>query len=249
MSDHVLWEDEFLLNLMKETMQVKGARYLMLNERLIDHGEGGVPEGAYQRGKDTISGKKRKTGGVARRVIGIAVAALVALMVVGATALAVSPELREQVFPLFMSGSSDRAGEMSMGNTENAEIDPKVIYHYSEPAVPDGCVEMKEDVAGEDRQLIRIYYYEDGSIIGIYILSAADNMTYGLNTEGASVIEEITVNGFEGMYVENEEYSTIIYYWADTVNGTYIRVSGTYMGEDGNEVLETIVNQLHYVGE
>lgn len=241
-----LREDVLLRRLVEESMERKGARYLMLNERLKNDPEAAVSEEVYARGQRTIdsgctAAKSRKK--VMRRAIGIAAVLLVCLMLAGVTAVASVPALREQLFELFIDDSG-----YSLGETEGMEIDPRLVYHYSEPAVPEGYVEMREDCSESGNVYIRVYYYEDGSAIGVYLISAADNMAWGaVDTEKAYLVENATINGYEGQYVEMEIGGIVTrgYYLADTVNGAYIRVSGDLVEKD---VLTKIVEQLYYQG-
>lgn len=246
-------EDIFFTQLMEEHMAKKGEQYLMWNELLKQDPGAAVPAEAYERGQKTIdaayrSQRRRRAGRVTRKVIGLVAAVVACLMLVGVTAFAVSPAVRERVFALFVDvdrGESDGVTELSMGETLDADIDEMVVFGYSDPAIPEGF-ELTAEERGEDNICYnRKYTHEDGSIIGIYITSGAGNMTYGVYTEDADVIEDFALNDFEGVYVELGELETVRYCLADTVHGAYVMVSGYRVGAD---VLLSIVEQLHYIG-
>ena len=182
-----------------------------------------------------------------RRVLSAAAVIVLCLMVVTATALAVSPELRERVFRLFV----ERDGSFSLGETLEADIDPEVIYHYSDPIVPEGYTDMEEDRPEDNICYTRAYYYPDGSTIVIYIITAAGNNSWGGPGEEPNVQEPVTIHDFEGYY---EEYSfdwldgdSLMFRLADTTHGAYIRVSG-YGADITRETLQSIAEQLYYVG-
>lgn len=242
------WDEADLMCLMQEYMVQKGTRYLAWNERLKQDPDAEVPAESYARGSETIdhASRRQHRGRTIRRAIGIAAAVIVGLMLVGGTALAVSPELRERVFHLFIMEKGEGQVDFSLGKTEDAGIDPLVVYHYSEPAVPEGYVEMREDRSESGSLYIRVYYYEDGSVIGVYLISAADNMQWGAVSSEADVQEPVIIHDFEGIYVELSQFHSIQFLLADTVHGAYVRVSGEGVSAD---LLREIVEQLHYVGE
>lgn len=240
--------DARFAGMMKAYMTKKGVPYLMLNEKLKHDPDLAVSVDEFEQGRDTVrTGMRRAKRGHIRRALCIAAVVVLCVMAMSATALAVSPELREQVFHLFVS----RGGDFSLGETLDADIDPKVVYHYSEPAVPDGYASMSEDADADDICYVRTYYYEDSSIISVYIISAADNMTLGGYDEAPKVQESVHIGDFEGTYevysVEGLEGDSLVFRLADTAHGAYIRVSG-YGADVTRETLQSIAEQLHYVG-
>lgn len=242
-------EDARLTQIMKAYAEKKGAEYLMMNEYLKQTAASELMEQSYEQGRETVrcgAGRchRRRT---IRRVLSAAAVIVLCLIVVTATALAVSPELRERVFRLFV----ERDGSFSLGETLEADIDPEVIYHYSDPIVPEGYTDMEEDRPEDNICYTRVYYYPDGSTIGIYIITAADNMDWGGFDKEPNVQEPVTFNDFEGYY---EEYSfdgldgdSLMFRLADTTHGAYIRVSG-YGADITRETLQSIAEQLYYVG-
>ena len=241
-------ENARLTQIMKAYAEKKGAEYLMRNEHLKQTAAPELTPQSYEQGKETI---RRGTGRchrrrTIRRVLSAAAVIVLCLMVVTATALAVSPELRERVFRLFV----ERDGSFSLGETLEADIDPEVIYHYSDPIVPEGYTDMEEDRPEDNICYTRVYYYPDGSTIGIYIITAADNMDWGGFDKEPNVQEPVTFNDFEGYY---EEYSWdglpdgLYFRLADTTHGAYVRVSGSGPSVT-KEVLRDIVDQIYYVG-
>lgn len=242
-------EDARLTQIMKAYAEKKGAEYLMRNEYLKQTAASELMEQSYEQGRETVrcgAGRchRRRT---IRRVLSAAAVIVLCLIVVTATALAVSPELRERVFRLFV----ERDGSFSLGETLEADIDPEVIYHYSDPIVPEGYTDMEEDRPEDNICYTRVYYYPDGSTIGIYIITAADNMDWGGFDKEPNVQEPVTFNDFEGYY---EEYSfdgldgdSLMFRLADTTHGAYIRVSG-YGADITRETLQSIAEQLYYVG-
>ena len=242
-------ENARLTQIMKAYAEKKGAEYLMKNEHLKQTAVPELTPQSYEQGKETI---RRGTGRchrrrTIRRVLSAAAVIVLCLMVVTATALAVSPELRERVFRLFV----ERDGSFSLGETLEADIDPEVIYHYSDPIVPEGYTDMEEDRPEDNICYTRAYYYPDGSTIVIYIITAAGNNSWGGPGEEPNVQEPVTIHDFEGYY---EEYSfdwldgdSLMFRLADTTHGAYIRVSG-YGADITRETLQSIAEQLYYVG-
>ena len=242
-------ENARLTQIMKAYAEKKGAEYLMRNEHLKQTAAPELTPQSYEQGKETI---RRGTGRyhrrrTIRRVLSAAAVIVLCLMVVTATALAVSPELRERVFRLFV----ERDGSFSLGETLEADIDPEVIYHYSDPIVPEGYTDMEEDRPEDNICYTRAYYYPDGSTIVIYIITAAGNNSWGGPGEEPNVQEPVTIHDFEGYY---EEYSfdwldgdSLLFRLADTTHGAYIRVSG-YGADITRETLQSIAEQQYYVG-
>ncbi len=242
-------EDARLTQIMKAYAEKKGAEYLMMNEYLKQTAASELMEQSYEQGRETVrcgTGRCHRRRMI-RRVLSAAAVIVLCLMVVTATALAVSPELRERVFRLFV----ERDGSFSLGETLEADIDPEVIYHYSDPIVPEGYTDMEEDRPEDNICYTRAYYYPDGSTIVIYIITAAGNNSWGGPGEEPNVQEPVTIHDFEGYY---EEYSfdgldgdSLMFRLADTTHGAYIRVSG-YGADITRETLQSIAEQLYYVG-
>ena len=237
-----------LTQIMKAYAEKKGAEYLMMNEHLKQITSPELTSQNYEQGQETIRRgaghcHRRRT---IRRVLSAAAVIVLCLIVVTATALAVSPELRERVFHLFV----EHDGSFSLGETLDTDIDPEVIYHYSNPTVPEGYTDMQEERTEDNTCYTRVYYYPDGSTIGIYIITAADNMDWGGFDKEPSVQETVAIHDFEGYY---EEYSWdglpdgLYFRLADTTHGAYVRVSGSGPSVT-KEVLSDIVDQIHYVG-
>lgn len=242
-------ENARLTQIMKAYAEKKGAEYLMRNEHLKQTAASELMEQSYEQGRETVrcgTGRCHRRRMI-RRVLSAAAVIVLCLMVVTATALAVSPELRERVFRLFV----ERDGSFSLGETLEADIDPEVIYHYSDPIVPEGYTDMEEDRPEDNICYTRAYYYPDGSTIVIYIITAAGNNSWGGPGEEPNVQEPVTIHDFEGYY---EEYSfdgldgdSLMFRLADTTHGAYIRVSG-YGADITRETLQSIAEQLYYVG-
>lgn len=242
-------EDARLTQIMKAYAEKKGAEYLMMNEYLKQTAASELMEQSYEQGRETVrcgTGRCHRRRMI-RRVLSAAAVIVLCLIVVTATALAVSPELRERVFRLFV----ERDGSFSLGETLEADIDPEVIYHYSDPIVPEGYTDMEEDRPEDNICYTRAYYYPDGSTIVIYIITAAGNNSWGGPGEEPNVQEPVTIHDFEGYY---EEYSfdgldgdSLMFRLADTTHGAYIRVSG-YGADITRETLQSIAEQLYYVG-
>lgn len=242
-------EDARLTQIMKAYAEKKGAEYLMMNEYLKQTAASELMEQSYEQGRETVrcgTGRCHRRRMI-RRVLSAAAVIVLCLMVVTATALAVSPELRERVFRLFV----ERDGSFFLGETLEADIDPEVIYHYSDPIVPEGYTDMEEDRPEDNICYTRAYYYPDGSTIVIYIITAAGNNSWGGPGEEPNVQEPVTIHDFEGYY---EEYSfdgldgdSLMFRLADTTHGAYIRVSG-YGADITRETLQSIAEQLYYVG-
>ncbi len=146
-------EDARLTQIMKAYAEKKGAEYLMMNEYLKQTAASESMEQSYEQGRETVrcgAGRCHRRRMI-RRVLSAAAVIVLCLIVVTATALAVSPELRERVFRLFV----EHDGSFSLGETLDTDIDPEVIYHYSDPTVPEGYTDMQEDRT-EDNTIFNI---------------------------------------------------------------------------------------------
>ena len=98
----------------------------------------------------------------------------------------------------------------------------------------------------EEKEDTRFYFYENGSGANLVIEMVIDlsETTYRVDSEDAQVIQNIEINGYEGVYIEKD--SAVHIAWADTDRSVYFGIFTNSL--DGRQVLE-MSSQIKYIGE
>lgn len=246
------YEDALFALLVEKCMEREGERYLALNQEWKKNAAGTVPPGAYERGMRTIDRTFRKqrcqtAGRVTAKIFTRIAVAICCMVLLFATAFAVSPAVREQVYALVKEVTEVSTDFSLVANPDSCSQPNAVnessasIYGYSEPVVPEGFIQV-DKIETED-SVLWLYVAECGGNIQIKITAAGESMSHSVDTEGASVVVPTEVGGLEGLHVIKDNISA--FYMADTTNGLFISI----MGEDVDvEVLIMIAEQMKYIG-
>lgn len=245
-------EEAFFRLLMAEYMEKEGEKYLALNEALKRDPGAVVSPQEYEKGLQVIRStyigqRRRRLGRTTWKIMSRVAVIACCLILLFATAFAVSPEVRQRVYDLVVQ-TAEECTDFLMTNTsgevsvQSTTIDRGAsLFGYTEPVIPEGFW-LQEEIVTE-KEIWRRYSNEDGTNIKLSISVAAATMAYGVDTENPDVIEPVVINDFEGYYVEKED--TVTLYLANTVHGVYVTISGVDVSGD---VLCSIVQQMSYIG-
>ena len=249
------FEDALFALLMEEVAEQEGQRLLEENERLKRDPENAVPPEVDRRCLKTIKRafaktQRRAAGHTAYRVFRQAAMVAVVGMLLFATAFAAFPEVRVKTLNLLIE-VSDVATSMTMEETPESQGSPNfpaegssmtsegILRGYQIPTVPDGFV-LVDSKNGSLSSGLR-YENEDGAII-IFDIVAAEGTTHNVDTEDAEVTP-ITVHGYEGLFIEEDDRITIT--WGDTDQATFVSVIGNKIDR---EQAEELASKVIYIG-
>lgn len=232
-------EDAVFALLMEEYMEEEGRALSEENERLNADPSAAIPEDVYRRGLKTIhrAFRREQTARAGRRTVRlinkVALVALIA-MILMTTAFAASPTLREKTVE-FLLYFTDQSAELRI-NAETTEFvfeDGKYVL----PQMPDGY-EQTEVV----ESAWRMYACwndpaQDNAMITIRVVSGENEV--GLDSENTDQIEQIQINGFDGVCIEKDDAINIS--CADTEHNRFIVLYTTALSKkDALSLMEQI---------
>lgn len=234
-------EDDIFSLLMLDYAEQEGARLEAENQRLKQDPEAAIPDSAYQKGLKAIQrgmrARRRRTLARGANVVlhRVAVAVLIGVLLF-TTAFAISPAFREGVRNLVVSMTAESA-DLELVTTE-AAVGSDLLSHYVFPDCPEGFELVNEGIDNFKRWVV----YRDTSERYIcFSIQLTENTSFGMDTEDMETMEPLTVNGFEGVLVEEENTCNLVY--ADTSHNTFIQVY--CIGIDKETTLE-LSNKITY---
>ena len=228
------YENALFALLMDEYMEEEGRRLMEENERLKKDPSAKVPEELDRRCLRTIRQafareRRRASARSVYRVFSKVSVAAVLCAVLFATAFAASPALRVHMLNLLIEVSDVSTG-LKLNGGKSAETAPeggRVLMGYLLPEIPEGFELEYENYS--DRNAMASYLAADGSTLRISVMKA-ENSIYNVDTEEAGDSKPIQVHGYDGLLIEKEGWTHIV--WGDTQQSTFVRVAGTGIGPD-----------------
>lgn len=201
------YEDAVFYLLMDHVADAQGAHYQTLHQQLAQDPAFDVPPAVSRAGRRTIDrafskahrAKARRTAGKVFRRCAILIAILT-LLVTGA--LAASPELRAYTMNLIIERFDGHAN-ISFFPSEQEEVTIKLETEW----LPAGylCTYRSDDG--------RTWEFENDEAHWIMLIITTDNAGFDLDTENASVIKDVSINGHQGLYVERPADNSLL--WGD----------------------------------
>lgn len=199
--------------------------------------------------------KRRSTAKAVTKAVRKATSTL-AMLVLIVSALAVSafaafPSVRVELLEVLIE-ISDVSSKLSIVDKNNPaepvpdniqdEDAPETVLGYSMPSLSKGF-SFEDMRLSEDGRGARIRYYsaDDARMINI---SISDGQTINVDSEDADRVEEITVNGFDGLLIEKANRVNIV--WIDLENTATINLNCYNM--DSSDV-QRIAEQIRFCGE
>lgn len=220
-------EDAMFALLLSNIAEQQSQECMSLAEQLNTDLRAAVPEELDRRCRQLIRNNLRKirnqhtgrkTTKVLKRALIVAVAAVL-LMVVAYAAI---PDFRVGALNLVLTITDEYTGlGLQSGDPKISEdVGSGIVYHYSLPSIPDGY----ERILCVEDDMERAYFYEntEEEMIVIHIMLGSSGTIYSVDTENAQVVESISINGYDGIYVEKDGTRHVV--WADTDRSVFLDV-------------------------
>lgn len=196
--------------------------------------------------------RKRKS---ATKVVG-KVLNTFAIIVLVVSALAVSafaafPAVRVEMLEVLIE-ISDVSSKLSIVDKNNptapipddiqAEDAPEVVLGYSMPSLAED-LSFEDMRVAEDGLSARIRYYNSNNAQGVNISIYAQE-TISIDSEDADRVEQITINGFDGLLIEKANRVNVV--WIDSDNAMTINLICYNL--DSSDV-QMIAEEIKFCGE
>ncbi len=134
-----------------------------------------------------------------------------------------------QVFMTFYATALDTktAMEMAQSMKYNGSLAP-IVYSYNVPQAP-SHYKLNFTISEPNH---RFYHYtdENGYLLQFNIQQGDTGTRMSVDTENAQVVSNVIINGYEGLYVEKDEYIQVA--WADTDHQVFLFVHGDNLTKD-----------------
>lgn len=247
------YEDALFALLMEDVIEEEGKRLDEENERLNRDPTAAVPRELHEKCMKTIHRKfgqqyrrenGKQTGQSFTKMLSKAAVVVVICMLLFTVAYAVSPELRVATLNLLIE-ISDVKTILSVGENEvpQASYDTseaaQAVYEqfgYRIPEMPEGFGLTEKSIFST--AAILKYENSEGASVKFYFTKTRGG-NYSIDTESAHRVENITVNGSNGLLIIKDNRIQIA--WTNTDQNVFVSIVGTSVDE---EVLWSIVNNL-----
>ncbi len=249
------YEDALFALLMEDVIEEEGQRLTEKNEQLKQDPSAAVPYELNERCMKTIhhaygqryrKEKNKRIGRSFTRAFSRAAAVVVICMLLFSVAYAVSPDIRVATLNLLidisdvktiLSVESNDAPQASYDNSEAAQA----VYEQFGYRIP----EMPEGFELADSTIINIsanlkYENNSGSSINLKFVKTSGG-EYSTDTESALRIENISINGLNGLLVSKDNWIRIT--WTNTDQNVFVSIIGTEVAED---LLWNIINTMTF---
>lgn len=247
------YEDALFALLMEDVIEEEGKRLDEENERLNRDPTAAVPRELHEKCMKTIHRRfgqqyrrenGKQTGRSFTKVLNKAAVVVVICMLLFTVAYAVSPELRVATLNLLIEISDVKTilsvgeNEVSQASYDTSEAAKKIYdqFGYRIPEMPEGF-ELIENAIFSATGMLK-YKKNDGALITFNFTQTLGG-GYSVDTEGARRVEDITVNGSNGLLIIKDNRIQIA--WTNTDQNVFVSIVGTSVDE---EVLWSIVNNL-----
>lgn len=244
------YENAYFAVLMYDLAEREGQQLIAENEKLKNDSEFAVPEAVQMRALGAIRRAFRKEKALAalkHSKLFISKVAVVFLMVsaIFTTAYAAVPEIRASTLNLLIK-VSDVSTLLTM-TSQNDEYtacnshDGGTLFGYNLPKIPDGYklvyTESPNSISGR-----RFFIDQNDNYICISVTKGIET-SLNVDTEDANSIQEISINGLDGLLVEKnaETYAVL----ADVDNGFYISICSSSL--DNSDLLSMLkeIKKIH----
>lgn len=222
------YEDALFALMMDEYLRVQGQKALEENKRLKESLSHTISNGINEKIKKLIlhrfsSQKMRLTRKKFVKILNYIAVAVCCALLMTATALAVSPTLREKVFRLLVTVSEkDTQFQFLYNGKHENSVDYTVgeIQDFIVGWIPDGFIFEKEERFTD--YIIYTFYTIEEQYLNIE-KATGDAMTFSVDTEDAE-ISYISIHGTSALMSEKED--CIIITWAEEETATIFCISG-----------------------
>jgi len=207
------YDDALFALLMDDAMQTEGEALLAENERLKSESDFVISSETHERTLTAICEaywikSRRNRGARFRRMIGKGVAAVFAAAVLVGIGCAVNPTVKAKTLKLMMTITNQAT---ILFVDDGSEIPPWLVApdqsdsdhdrtEYEITFIPDGFYQHSE--LQTEHFNMQEFKNDDEALISVQITHSHGNMISSMDTENADVVEEITINGNNGLLVE-----------------------------------------------
>jgi hypothetical protein len=238
------YEDALFAVLMDKVAEEEGAKLREENQRLQNDPAAEVPEHVDAVARQTIrkafAGQNRRSAlHVARRVLNTVAMIVLICSAIFATAYAAFPEVRVKTLNLLIQ-SSDVASRLVLDNEKSSSLadiseESIMLYGYELPRLSGfSVIDKQEDKHGAWIE----YSNNENAKIRIDI---AKGGTKYVDTEEASTVKELDINGNAGMMVIKG--NRIMITWSEAEHGVYITLVCTNLGSN---VALSVAEQINF---
>lgn len=245
------YEDAKFALLMDSVAEQEGYELLKEAERLNNDPNAAIPHELDQKCMRIIKHgfwqkQVKSAGHLSVRVIKRIAVVLVAAVMLMAVAYATIPQVRVGVLNLILTITDEytNLGLQQEGTSQRGESGEHsgrdAIPYFDIPNAVDGySLTVSESFKSE-----RSYCYEseEGCEYRISISVASASSAYLIDTEDAQVVQNIAINGYKGIYIENKGWKTVV--WVDTDHSVYVDVSSNSLDM---QTLLQLAEEIKYV--
>lgn len=247
------YEDALFALLMDQVAEEEGKQLLKENERLNQNPEAAIPDEVDKRCRKAIKrafAKDQRQSVVRISYRAISKVALVALIagLLFTTAFAASPEVRIRTLNLLIA-VSDVATSLTLDSetdgtatSANTGVDPEgeqLILGYCLPELPEGFSMSYE---GSDGQSAWVEYVDENGATIYFTAESSSGTTYNVDTEDADNVENIQIDGYDGLLIEKGKRIQII--WGDTDQENFVEL--VCNGIDKSDVI-SLASEIGFV--
>lgn len=226
------YEEALFAVLMDEYAKQTGQHLIEENERLIAEGAVCLPEALEARCAEAIQKRfdtKRRRSNMASIGKGLSRAAIFLVVCGVAFAILFSSvsAFRETVWRIFRQDDVERTNMSIVVDGEQTRKDGAIVIpagSYLPTWLPDGYTLSTYENKNEG--VVAVFSNKQEAAI-IY-LEYANSQVLGINTN-AELVKDVSINGFEGVLVINENTTSIT--WVDTDRNRLIRINGECLDE------------------
>ncbi len=237
------YEEALFALLMEDVIEDEGKRLLEENHRLQQDPSAAVSDKVNERCVKTIKKafakeRRREAGKVTYRAFSkLSLVAMLCILLF-ATAFAASPQLRVATLNLLIEVSdvstelsfTDGGAEQPHDHETDAPVGVYTFGGYTIPAAPEG---LSLTAHSQTRRSLYIQYANDADNAISVKITAMSESSYAVDTEDAQTVEKIEFLGFQGILIEKNDNTQLV--WGDTEQNVFVEILG--IGFDQEEVL------------
>ena len=204
------YDEALFALLMDDAMQIEGKAFLSENERLKNESDNPIfpkTDARVHAAIEKAYRRKRRQNGAARfrRMIGKGVAAVFVAAVLVGIGCAVNPTVKAKTLKLMMTITNQAT---ILFVDDGSEIPPWLVApdqsdhnrtEYEITYIPDGFYHHSE--LQTEHFNMQEFKNDDEALVSVQITHSHGNMISSMDTENADVVEEITINGNNGLLV------------------------------------------------
>lgn len=247
------YEDALFALLMEDVIEEEGQRLAEKNEQLKRDPSAAVPGELNERCMKTIHrayGQRRckdtgkQVGRSFTKVFSRVAVVAVICMLLFSVAYAVSPEIRVATLNLLIEISDVKTilsvenNDEPQANYDSSEVAQAVYeqFGYRIPEMPEEFT-LVESLVINAIATLKYENHSGASVLFKFAKTAGGK--YGIDTENAQRVENVSVNGLDGLLIAKENWNRIV--WSNSEQTVFTSVTGTLITED---MLWTIVNAM-----